>query len=206
MLKIVEIERVPAKVTREVTNLAQGVVLIDCRLTTDEENEEPLSVPLHWRAGDWSKPPIDIALDAETGHLRSLELILQDEIIEHKTLLSTELADIDIDRGTPIFERTLWSDDERYVDETLMPTLSWGEQNSLLVVLVSPPVRVARTCLVDSSLVFLLNEQNEIIGFRLNQITREEKSTIRWASPLSTGGHKSGPSMPTGLDGKKGKG
>jgi hypothetical protein len=95
-----------------------------------------------------------------------------------------KLAQIAVDKGIPIFERTPWSNDEWYIDETLSPMLSWGEENSLLVVLLPPPVQVARACQVNDSLLFLLNEQNEVIGFQLNQITREEKSTIRLAAPL----------------------
>ncbi len=37
------------------------------------------------------------------------------------------------------------------------------------------------------------NEWDEIIGFQLNQITREEKSTIHSALLLSTLGRKSDP-------------
>lgn len=183
MLKIVEIEQLPARVLREITSPAQGLVLIDCQLSIKEENEEPLAVPLHWRAGDWSKPPIDIALDEDTGRFQSLQFVLQDEVIERGTLPGIDLATLTSETGVPIFERGLWSDDEHYADERLQPISTWERQNDLLMVFTSQPAQVTKACLVDDSLAFLLNEQNEIIGFQLNQITREEKRTIRWASP-----------------------
>ncbi|MGH2511005.1 MAG: hypothetical protein ACRDHZ_26885 [Ktedonobacteraceae bacterium] len=184
MLKVAEIERLPATMTREITSPAQGLVLIDCQCARNAENEEPLPVPLHWRIGDWSKPPIDIALDEDTGHFQSLLLVLQDEIIKRRALPDVDLASPTSELGIPIFARTPWNNDELYVDEHLQPTLSWEEQSSLLVVFASPPIQITRTCLVDDSFAFLLNEQDEIIGFQLNQITPEERRMMRWASPL----------------------
>ncbi|GLV58223.1 hypothetical protein KDH_50560 [Dictyobacter sp. S3.2.2.5] len=188
MLEVLEIEQLQTKVAREITSPAQGVVLINCQVVTDEtkdeENEADLSVPLHWRAGDWSKPPIDIALDADTGQFQSLQLVLQDETIGRTTLLSAEMAASS--EGRPIFARTAWRNDERYIDERLQPTQSWVEHGSLLVVFPLPPVQTTQICQVDDSLAFLLNEQNEVIGFRLDHITSEEKRTIRWAAPSRT--------------------
>src|SRR5689334_17035156 len=124
MLKVVQIEHLPAKVMREVTNAAQGIVLIDCGIVRDEESEEPLLVLLHWRAGDWKKPPIDIALDEDTGHFQSLQLVLQDETIERNTLLSTDLGTLAPEEGLPVFELLPWSDED-YIDEHLQVSLSW---------------------------------------------------------------------------------
>jgi hypothetical protein len=184
MLKVVEIKDIQVRVAREITSPAQGVVLIDCLLTTDEEKKEPSPVPFHWRAGDWSKPPIDITLEADTGRFQSLQLVLQDETITRTTLLSAESTEPS--KGIPIFARADWSNNERYIDEHLQPMLSWEGPDNLLVVFTPTPVQVTQTCQVDASLMFLLNEQSEVIGFRLDQVTSEEKRTIRWAAPLRT--------------------
>ncbi|HEU5375400.1 MAG TPA: hypothetical protein VFV38_08180 [Ktedonobacteraceae bacterium] len=183
MLKTVEIEQLSVQVIREITSPAQGVVLIDCRIAREEEDEEPLTVPLHWRVGDWSKPPIDIALDADTGRFQSLQLVLQDETIERRVQPAIDVATLTSETGIPVFERTLWNNGERYADERLQPTPSWEGQSGLLVMFVPVPALIIRACLVDKSLMFLLDERDEIIGFQLNQITREEKRTIRWAAP-----------------------
>ena len=184
MLKAVEIERLPAKVVREITSPAQELVLIDCQLARAEDDEEPPPVLLHWRTGDWSKPPLDIALDEDTGRFQSLQLAIQEEAIERKMLPGVDLATLASETGIPVFESTRWGDDDRYIDENLQPILSWEEPSDLLVVFGPSPVQITRACSVDASLAFLFNEQDEIVGVRLNQITHEEKRTIRLATPL----------------------
>lgn len=184
MLKAAEIERLPAKVIREITSPAHGLVLIDCRLARAEDDEEPPPISLHWRTGDWSKPPLDIALDEDTGRFQSLQLALQDETIERKMLSDVEPATLASETGIPVFERTLWSDDDRYVDENLQTIPSWEGQSNLLVVFGSSPVQITRACLVDASLTFLFNEQDEVTGFWLNQVTQEEKRIIHFATLL----------------------
>ncbi len=183
MLKLVEIQHSSAQMIREANSPAQGLVMIDCQFAREEGNEEPLPVPLHWRVGDWSKPPIDIALEEETGRFQSLLLVLQDETIARKKLTDVDLTVLPSETGIPVFERAPWKKDETYLDEHFQPTLSWDEQSNLLVAFVLAPIQVTKLCLVDDTLTFFLNAQEEIIGFQLNHITNEEKRTIRWAAP-----------------------
>ncbi len=210
MLKIAKEEQLPSKLTREITLLTTSVVLIDYQLPMEEESAESWYPLVHWRVGDGTKPPIDLTLYAETGRLRSLEIILQDETIERRTVLSTELTSIAEQRGVPIFERTLWKDDEEFVDgdfvydnfvdEQFSPVLSWTEQNNLLVVWQTPPVQVAKTCSIDESLTLLFNEQEELVGCQVNKITREEKAMLRRALLQNAPEPRASSNQPKGFD------
>jgi len=50
-----------------------GVVLIDVSVGSGG-----CAVPLHWRAGDWTKPPLDVSLSAQ-GRIEAVQFVLQDE-------------------------------------------------------------------------------------------------------------------------------
>jgi hypothetical protein len=188
MLKVAEIQQLEPhdRVIREVTSPAQGLVLLDCKFDMDEEEEGNesvrLSAPLHWRAGTWTKPPIDITLRADDGRFQSLQLVLQDETIPTRAIIVPGQATSSC-KGIPIFDRTAWQEEEYYIDERLQPMLSWQEYNSVGVVFASMPVQVAQVCEIDASLMFLLDEQNQVIGFRINNLTKDEKHTLRWAAP-----------------------
>jgi hypothetical protein len=35
--------------------------------------------PLHWRAGEWTEPPIDIEVNPDDGAIQAVQVVLQDE-------------------------------------------------------------------------------------------------------------------------------
>jgi hypothetical protein len=51
-----------------------GVVLIDVDI-----GESKSLVPLHWRAGDWTKPPLDIEINPADSTIQGVQFVLQDE-------------------------------------------------------------------------------------------------------------------------------
>jgi hypothetical protein len=83
---------------------ASGVAILD--LKVDSQQTE---VPLHWRAGDWVKPPLDVAL-TRAGQIQGIQVVLQDEAVE---MSATSRAQDEF--GIPSFEVDDWPAD-RYSD------------------------------------------------------------------------------------------
>lgn len=42
--------------------------------------QDASDAPLHWRAGDWSKPPLDVRL-SDVGAVESIQFVFQDESV-----------------------------------------------------------------------------------------------------------------------------
>ena len=119
-----------------------GVVLIDVSLVG-----EGFPVPLHWRAGDWSKPPLDVSLRPD-GRVAGIQFVLQDESVPEEGFSAQRRVGW---AGTPVFVVDGWPAD-RYRDERLAvsasrslsgelvlrlggagPALEWGEVSAGLV-------------------------------------------------------------------------
>lgn len=82
-----------------------GVALVDVDM-----NRPSTTVPLHWRVGDWTKPPLDISVTPE-GRLQRLQFVIQDEEVG-RTGVAAESTD---DQGVPLFDVDRWPPD-RYLD------------------------------------------------------------------------------------------
>ena len=97
-----------------------------------EAGLEPLdarrALPLHWRAGDWSKPPIDIEVDPTSGLLLNVQLVLQDERVLPRCARPVGEAEA---AGVPRFDVSTWARGERYQDETMCVTIAWSAVDSL---------------------------------------------------------------------------
>jgi hypothetical protein len=92
-------------ITRAISSPTSGVVIVDVSVGP------PTSISnLHWRAGDWTKPPLDMSL-SHSGHLESIQFVFQDEEVRQ----SHETAPIVEQRGSPIFDTTAWTK-KRYWD------------------------------------------------------------------------------------------
>src|SRR4051794_27522484 len=70
--------------------------------------------PLHWRAGDWQGPPVDVSINPETGGLRAIQAVLQDRTPERTGTTPPRATR----SGLPEFDTTPWAGGERYRDET----------------------------------------------------------------------------------------
>jgi hypothetical protein len=97
---------VPPRVSVSVESLTTGVAIVDVKV-----GSQSTSAPLHWRAGDWTKPPLDISLSPE-GFIEGIQVVFQDE-----ALLASEK---DADRPPeepriPRFEVGQWTAN-RYLD------------------------------------------------------------------------------------------
>lgn len=86
----------------------RGVVILDVAL-----GGSPSNTPFHWRAGDWTKPPLDVRL-SEEGLVQSIQFVFQDEAVEtNEVVLPT-----DVKTGVPKFDVEAWSSDH-YSDARL---------------------------------------------------------------------------------------
>lgn len=84
---------------------APGVVIIDVAV-----GDAASAVPFHWRAGDWTKPPLDFRL-SERGALESIQIVFQDEeVSEGEGVAPPATA-----RGCPVFDVGDWPAG-RYLD------------------------------------------------------------------------------------------
>src|SRR5713101_5756681 len=151
MLKLTAIEKdVPASSTLEVKNLTDGVVSIQWVL---ERN--PASPPLHWRAGRWEKPPVDLRLDARDGRLRALQVVLQDELPQQQSAPRPVLP---IKAGLPLFDLSLWTPTDPYVDEKLDVLISWSGDDQMAVDFGGMASRAIVECRVGERLGLLFDQ------------------------------------------------
>jgi hypothetical protein len=109
------------------------------------ERPEPLDpAPLHYRIGDWSSPPVDIAID-HRGRFQSITITLDDSLPPLVTGNATEATAA----GIPLFEVERWPPDRfldvrrtvgtnRFADGSLLVTLS--EDAGTEVVKVGPEI------------------------------------------------------------------
>lgn len=99
-----------------------GVAIVDVKV-----GAESTPAPLHWPAGDWTKPPLDISL-SEIGRVEGVQVVFQDEVIDTAdAALST-----DVDVGVPLFDVDEWPAD-RYLDARLNVRASRLASGHLLV-------------------------------------------------------------------------
>lgn len=103
----------------DVTSPAHRVAILDAAIGVAQT-----PTPLHWRTGDWKKPPLDLSLSLD-GRPEGLQIVLQDE----------EVRPADRERplcevvGVPLFEVAGWPIG-RYLDvhtEVQVVRLSTGE-------------------------------------------------------------------------------
>jgi hypothetical protein len=164
MLRLVRLEDATPKIVWRIESPVPGVVLID----VDVGSREP--VPLHWRAGTWTKPPLDVFLDSE-GHLAGFQLVLQDERVALSKGSNAPL----LESGLPVFDTTLWPAD-RYLDEHMKVStvrLSTGE----LVVGIGEDDRVMKVYQVGTGLTIGL-VRDVLVEIRLGPLTVDDWDSI----------------------------
>ncbi len=173
MMRMKRIRAVSMKGKREIESPTRGVVLINW---VQESPEKVQSAPLHWRIGLWNKPPIDIEIDAADGHLKGLQIVLQDEAITAKipAPISHQVLS-----GLPDFDVTKWPLTDRYLDEVADVTVAWTSSDDILVLFTPQLPSIATGCKVDASVSLLFDEGKRLVGLRLLGITAEEKAVLR---------------------------
>jgi hypothetical protein len=143
-----------------------GVVLIDVAIERPSR-----STPLHWRAGTWSKPPLDLSLD-DHGRLVGLQFVLQDERVPAGQW--TVFPDPEV--GLPVFDVRGWPS-ERYRDETMVvqaSRLSSGE----LALRLGDLQPLARVCAVAAGVLMGFTEAGSLAEIRLGPLDEEDWAAI----------------------------
>jgi hypothetical protein len=165
-LQLARIERVPCDAYWSIESPTPGVVLIDVHVAAIEE-----SVPLHWRTGTWTKPPLDISLDRE-GRLVGFQFVLQDERLREGT--SSDLPSPEV--GLPVFNIEDWPPD-RYADESSpvdCVRLAGGE----LQLRLADEFSVRHVCQIGSGLFMAFGDDGGLRAIRLGPLSVEDWEAI----------------------------
>jgi len=107
-----------------------GVVLVNVAI----DGSRSLT-PLHWRGGDWTKPPLDIEVNPTNGAVQGLQVVLQDERVQRGPLESEPERVV----GIPVVELADWPED-RYKDVRCEVQVTRGPKNELVIRLGASPV------------------------------------------------------------------
>ena len=153
---------------REVGALTAGVVAIDVAL------DKSALPSLHWRAGNWTKPPLDVAVDPEDGRLRGIQIVLQDEGVPDGKYRVNAL---EVRRGVPAFDVGTWANSDRYVDETI-PVVATRAPDDSLEVLIGEYGEPGVTLTVDDQLELLFTSESVLSAIRVGPLSAEEWSLI----------------------------
>ncbi len=149
---------------------AQGVAILDVAV-----GGVASTAPLHWRAGDWSKPPLDVRL-SDRGVLESIQLVFQDESIE----VGEGAIPSESTSGLPVFDVQAWPEG-RYSDaredvETVR--LSTGELYAAI-----GGARPAQSVLVGEGLRLLVDSIDRLVGMVLGPLARDEWLSLEDSAP-----------------------
>jgi hypothetical protein len=143
-----------------------GVVLVDVGLGGD-----PDPVPLHWRAGEWSKPPLDLAIDPVSGRLQALQFVLQDERVP-----VAEVAPLPAgQQGVPVLEVAGWPAD-RYRD-VRCPVAAIPSQAGELVLRLGRG-GVANACRVRGGLAIGYDRDGDLGETRVGPLADDDWESI----------------------------
>lgn len=157
-------------VTWHVDCPAPGVVIVDVAL-----GDGGVDVPLHWRSGDWSKPPLDVRLSTE-GEVQGIQLVFQDEVIEEGEAVPPS----DIVVGVPTFDVAAWPAD-RYHDVRVPVSVRRLPSGHLYAVIgdSSPSSSVT----VAPALRFDLDDVDHLAGIAVGPLTDDDWHVIEASAP-----------------------
>ncbi|MCP3880990.1 MAG: hypothetical protein GY701_21720 [Sulfitobacter sp.] len=88
----------------------------------------PSGAPLHFRVGDWSKPPVDISIGGD-GAVLGAQVVLQDEVVARALAAP---GGSDVGEGGVQLDVSQWPDD-RYWDDRSDVVLARESDGVLLV-------------------------------------------------------------------------
>lgn len=172
MLKLASIRDDPnCRVSREIEELTTGVVSIHYVVQRDFARP-----PLHWRAGKWDKPPVDIRVDPVDGQLRAVQVVIQHPLSEKSG--ATPKAPR-IRRGVPFFDLGAWQGGKPYLDETTDVGLSWFGGATVAVDFGHSLIEADLECRVGSGLQLLFDRAELLIGYLISDLTSAERSLVR---------------------------
>jgi hypothetical protein len=136
------------------------------------------NAPLHWRAGDWSKPPLDMRMSS-IGDIEGVQFVFQDESIFSNTDPFPATAEV----GVPVFDVHAWPDD-RYLD-TLVNVHTFRVPTGELCATIGevPPKRVISSA---RGLRIAFAATGELAGFEVGPFSRDDWLMIEASGPPQT--------------------
>jgi hypothetical protein len=149
----------------------RGVVTLDVAV-----GEFASSAPLHWRAGDWTKPPLDIRL-SDKGSVESIQFVFQDESVDVDDIVPPS----DIEIGLPTFELDAWPSD-RYSDAQLPVTTARLPSGELYATIGD--AHPSRSVSASWGLRFDFDTSDQLVGIALGPLTADEWQLIEASAPL----------------------
>lgn len=165
-LRLARIELGRHRAAWDVESPTRGVVLINVEVVGINER-----VPLHWRVGTWTKPPLDIHLDRE-GRFVGFQFVLQDERVPEGN--SPDLPTPTV--GLPIFDIQHWPSG-RYLDRESHVAVNRLPGRELLLQLGDDrPTR--HVCLLASGLAIGFASDGELNEIRLGPLPGENWDLI----------------------------
>lgn len=152
---------------------ARGVVILDITVGGSVS-----SAPLHWRAGDWTKPPLDIRLSGE-GAIESIQFVFQDEVIEENDVIPPT----NVETGVPRFDVDAWPSN-RYSDARVSVKTMRLPSGELYAKIgdANPSRSVSATWGLRFDF-----DTDQLAGIVLGPLTSDEWQVIEASAPLADG-------------------
>lgn len=150
----------------------RGVVILDVTIGKDTA-----PAPLHWRAGDWTKPPLDLRLN-EVGAVQSIQFVFQDESVN----VGESLLPADSEVGLPIFDVREWPPN-RYLDASVAVKMLHLPSGELYAAIgAGSPERAIS---VTWGLRFGVDSSEQLVTIALGPLTADEWQLIAAAAPFA---------------------
>jgi len=124
------------------------------------------------------KPPVDIEVDPDDGHLCGIQVVLQDESPKASNRATSQRL---VCPGLPIFSTSLWEVGERCVTEIREVFIEWSAPECLLVLFEDALVIPCTEYIVDRTLSCFSNDLQSLIGIRVSGFTRQQLNTLAMA-------------------------
>ncbi len=149
---------------------ASGVVILDVTV-----GDGVSAVPVHWRAGDWTKPPLDLRL-SRAGVVEQIQFVFQDESVDAGDLLLPAGPEA----GLPIFDLDGWPED-RYLDARVAVKTQRLPSGELYAAIGdSRPERVVS---VTRGLRFGFDSSDQLAAIALGPLSSSEWQVIEASAP-----------------------
>jgi hypothetical protein len=167
MVRIVRVDHsAKAQVRWVIGSPTPGVVLVDVKIGNNSS-----VLPLHWRTGDWTKPPLDVELDPNSGEVLAVQFVLQDERVPRQ-----EVEDLpDVGQGVPLFDIRGWPAD-RYSDFRQLVRVVRSKVDEMVLSIGSD--RAVAGLSIDGRLMFAHDQSCRLCEIRIGPLSSEEWTTV----------------------------
>ncbi len=167
MLKVTEYKEIQA------TSIEYDVYTpINIEFGTWNISKEPT---IYWRTGDFKKSLIEIGLGKYTGNIRSITLILSENVHEMENL-NLDMKNITLIKGAPIFQIKKY-DDETYIDENSEIDVYLGIDNVLISFSKNDIVSIVQ----NDNVGFALDINRMVCGVIVSGMLKNEKDILEKA-------------------------